>query len=133
MSNRDKDAFFRAEWYIPADDNKRDAQPHWHIYRTLQDKELPTDDVAVFQTFPLVEKVRDFGDKVATSPLKTELSKREKAPFDKFHFAMASSWHLNDEYQRTFETEQSLVDWLSRCVNYIRGQLNYISVREGTA
>ncbi len=132
MSDPEKDAFFRAEWYVPTDDNRRDAQPHWHVYRTLQDREPVKNEIIDFQ--PLTpEEVRDFGVEVAPPPLTTELPEEKEAPFEKFHFAMASSWHLNDKYQRNFETEQSLFDWLSRCINYIRGQLNYIAVKEGTA
>lgn len=132
IGDREKDAFFRAEWYIPADDNKRDAQPHWHVYRTLQDKEPPTDEVTDFHAFTSAEEVKEFGEEVDSSHPKTELAKKKNVPFEKFHFAMASSWHLNDEYQRNFKTEQSLVDWLSRCIQYIRGQLNYVSTKEGT-
>ena len=131
MSDPEKDAFFRAEWYLPTDNNRRDAQPHWHVYRTLQDREPVKNEIIDF--LPLTpETVRDFGVVVAPPALATELPEEKEAPFEKFHFAMASSWHLNDEHQRNFETEQSLFDWLSRCINYIRGQLNYIAVKEGT-
>lgn len=133
MSDVEKDAFFRAEWYIPIDDNRRDAQPHWHVYRTLQDKESVKDDITDFQPLTSEEEVSDFGEEVAPLDLTTELPDGKNAPFERFHFAMASSWHLNDEHQKKFETEQSLFDWLSRCIKYIRGQLNYISSKEGTA
>ena len=120
---------------MPADDNQRDAQPHWHVYRTMQDKEIPAFDVTdlgVFEPSPS-EEVRDFGEEIVPSLMETDRPKDKTALTDKFHFAMASSWHLNDEYQIRFETPQSLVDWLSRCVKYIRGQLNYLADREGTA
>ena len=133
MSDPEKEAFFRAEWCVPTDDNRRDAQPHWHVYRTLQDKELGRDDIADFQPLTLEEEVRDFGEEVAPPALTTKLPEEKEVPFEKFHFAMASSWHLNAEHQKNFETEQSLFDWLSRCINYIRGQFKCISLGKSTA
>ncbi|HDH04538.1 MAG TPA: hypothetical protein ENH01_02325 [Nitrospirae bacterium] len=131
MIDPEKEAFFRAEWCITTDNKRKDAQPHWHVYRIFQDKEFIKDDIIDFQPSSPEDEVRDFGEKVAPPALEANLLEKD-APFEKFHFAMASSWHLNDEHQIFFETEQSLFDWLSRCINYIRKQLNYISTKEGT-
>lgn len=131
MSDREKETFFRAEWYIPAKDNRKHAQPHWHVYRTLQDAELIKEEMADFQSLATTKEVKDFGKDDTPLAQTVESPEEKEAPFEKFHFAMASSWHLNDQHQINFKTEQSLFNWLSRCISYIRQELNYVSIREG--
>lgn len=123
ISDSAKEAFFRAEWDNPTEKNNKHAQPHWHVYRNVPDTESVKEEIADFQPLTVTEEVKDFGEHDTQLVQTKELPKEKEVPFEKFHFAMASSWHLNDEHQTNFETEQSLFDWLSRCISYIREEL----------
>lgn len=120
-----KEPYFRAEWHIPGENEKTDhAQPHWHVYKTTSDIEHKESVNFIISSS---EKTKEFGvDTQNDEPIKKEIYH-----FDKFHFAMASKWHLDDEHQIKLENDNFLYKWLERCIEYIMKQLLYISQKEG--
>jgi len=140
----EKEPFFRAEWFTPDDVNNPHAQPHWHIYGSLIRPELFPKET-IMDDFPAeMEEVKDFSEKIVAKTDAEEIrifgetdSSSEdtleliretvSAGSNKFHFAMAASWHVDDEHQRYFNNERSLADWLRRCIGYIQHQLHHIS------
>jgi len=110
--------FLRAEWDALKEDDVH-AQPHWHIDyvdAVLTQKESSG---LVFEIEP-----QEFGmghlEKVGD--LISELSK--------FHYAMASSWHVKGDHLVKLEDEDSLANWLEGCLGYIRSQLEFICCKD---
>ncbi len=125
MTDFIKEPYFRAEWHIPDENEKTDhAQPHWHVYKTPTD--IEHNESANFIIISS-KKTKEFGGETQNdAPFKKEIYH-----FDKFHFAMASKWHLDDEHQIKLESDNFLYKWLERCIEYIMKQLIYISQKEG--
>lgn len=118
----DKEPFFRAEWYAPESGDKN-AQPHWHVYKTVQE--------ASFADFEPnckndTTELKTFGEEKSVAEEVKAENKKQK-PFSKFHFAMAAEWHKNHhQHQINFHSEESLINWLTGCITYIRDQLIFL-------
>jgi len=140
-----KEPLLRAEWDILKDDNNH-AQPHWHVYKSFQIRNLNTtasdfeslieaDEVQDFGTF--VEKLNsnerenDFQESLEQSNTENGQVSLKENDWDfatKFHFAMASQWHVTGGTHRiVIDQEALLYSWLAGCVQYIKEQLLYVS------
>ena len=140
-----KEPLLRAEWDILKDDNNH-AQPHWHVYKSFQIRNLnatasdfesliEADEVQDFGTF--VEKFNsgerenDFQEDLGQNNTENEQASLKENDWDfetKFHFAMASQWHVSGGTHRiVIDQEALLYSWLVGCVQYIKEQLLYVS------
>jgi len=100
---------FRAEWdYTDAHQLNRHAQPHWHVYSVI-DKSLEEME----STFEPEPQVKEF------KPKRFSASRQ-------FHFAMGSQWHVAKDSHTCELDFDNLYKWLDGCVNYIRGQFDYL-------
>jgi len=116
-----KTPLVRAEW----DNNQGPgqvlhAQPHWHIYPSRVNREREKQQFVIepgIQTFTPGVKEGDFNG----------ISNSEWNKAEKFHFAMASRWHIDGKnaHQEKIDTGK-LPKWLDGCVSYIRDQLQYL-------
>jgi hypothetical protein len=114
-----KTPILRAEWdAIASDGRSKHAQPHWHVYSSPLNNTI----VLEYPKFSVETEVVDFSPEESTS-----LTGHVWERGDRFHFAMASKWHLDgvDAHQELLEQEK-LLKWLEGCVGYIRAQLIYI-------
>lgn len=103
----------RAEWNVPNPDViSIHAQPHWHVYSSNL-TQIQTDDSQLFRT---TIEIKPFED--------PEVKNRNLC--DKFHFAMASQWHISGRgLQRIELSQDGLCKWVDGCLNYIQDQLSY--------
>lgn len=100
---------FRAEWdYTDPDQAKKHAQPHWHVYSVI---DKSAEDFAY--TFDPEPKIMEF------HPHNTNTNRQ-------FHFAMGAQWQLAKDYHTSELNFENLCKWLDGCVNYIRGQFDYL-------
>ena len=108
-SDRLKTPAFRAEWdYTDSSKNQPHAQPHWHIYSII-DKSVE-DTGGTFEPEPQVKPFKAKG---------TDEIKR-------FHFALGSQWHLNRNSHTCQLDFSNISTWLDGCINYVRGQFDYL-------
>jgi hypothetical protein len=117
-----KSVLFRAEWEFPDKSNKiKHAQPHWHVYPGNLYR-------------PENSEIGDFKTKTDVITFKPEnmiineaINYSELENVSKFHFAMASRWHLGGKnmHQEDLD-EQKVIKWLGGCLDYISLQLLYI-------
>lgn len=103
-----KNAAFRAEWHDFNDTGCKHAQPHWHVYSVID--ESVREDGSIFGKEPQME---EFKPNILTSNRQ-------------FHFAMGSQWHLKSDSHICQLDFENLYKWLDGCVNYIRGQFEYL-------
>jgi hypothetical protein len=141
-----KEPLFRAEWDLLKKDNNH-AQPHWHVYKSFQAKDSDTKSIDFESLIKSIE-VQDFGEVVvdfnanekeddflAENTEGTNLQDNQEIPTEnewdsatKFHFAMASQWHLPDGNHRLVLAQDILLySWLTGCIQYIKDQLLYVS------
>ncbi|KKI98431.1 hypothetical protein [Prochlorothrix hollandica] len=140
-----KEPLLRAEWDILKDNNNH-AQPHWHVYKSFQIRNLnatasdfesliEADEVQDFGTcaekFNSGERENDFQEDLGQNNTENEQASLKENDWDfetKFHFAMASQWHVNGGTHRiVIDQEALLYSWLAGCVQYIKEQLLYVS------
>ncbi|MFA5397471.1 MAG: hypothetical protein WC346_15790 [Methanogenium sp.] len=111
--------FLRAEWDALKEDSVH-AQPHWHVdYMDVVSTKKETSGLALEtepQEFVGMGHLEEVGDLIS------ELSK--------FHYAMASSWHVEGDHLVKLEDEDSLANWLKGCLGYIRSQLKFICCKD---
>ncbi|MCL5035963.1 MAG: hypothetical protein M1269_02490 [Chloroflexi bacterium] len=118
-SDTNKDLFFRAEWHSPKNDNDTDhAQPHWHVHRAFEGIKEVYDSIDPIDS----SKPEDFGESIQSK----EADLKSLPSFDKIHFAMASTWHINEGHKINFK-EETLINWLGGCVNYIKNEIAYMT------
>ncbi len=100
---------FRAEWdYIDPLQTIKHAQPHWHVYSVI-DKD-----------------VEDMGSTFEPEPQVKEFKPKSSDTVRRFHFAMDSQWHMAKNSHTCQLDFDNLCKWLDGCVNYIRGQFDYL-------
>ena len=141
-----KEPLFRAEWDLLKQDNNH-AQPHWHVYKSFQTRDLNT-KAEDFKSLIESNKVQDFGEVVTdfnageqgdnfltenteVTDLKDNQEIIREDEWDsatKFHFAMASQWHIPIGTHRVVLAQEALLySWLIGCIQYIKEQLLYVS------
>ena len=117
-----KTPLLRAEWDCSDETGlSKHAQPHWHIYSAA----LNTKEGVGVSEFDKPLDVEPF------SPITnetTEFDETLQGEIDKFHFAMASKWHLEENFslQEELNSVEALTRWIKGCINYIREQLSYL-------
>ncbi|MGB0562662.1 MAG: hypothetical protein ACPGVO_12800 [Spirulinaceae cyanobacterium] len=143
-----KKLLFRAEWDSLKKDNNH-AQPHWHVYKSFQARDLGS-EMADFESLIESNKVQDFGEFIADFNVSekgeeflsedaelTDPKDQQNTPTEdewdsatKFHFAMASQWHISGGTHRVVPDQEALLySWLTGCIQYIKEQLLYVSGR----
>lgn len=106
--NMTKIPAFRAEWDCFDPSDHKHAQPHWHVYSVV-DQSVQVMD-GVFEPEPRLK----------------EFKPNTLNPSRQFHFAMGSQWHLDADSHMCLLDLDNLCKWLGGCVNYIRGQFDYL-------
>lgn len=111
-----KTPVLRAEWDSEYPDAAGlHAQPHWHVYSSQ-----------LAQTRP-GERAR-FRTLTDAKPFVPDGSERQRDANGRFHFAMASQWHVTGRGSHRFDLEaDGLYKWLDGCLSYIRSQLISLS------
>jgi hypothetical protein len=110
-----KRPLIRAEWdeYGLEGDH---AQPHWHVYPPglLPEEQNETRFDGAAQEVNLAQEEAD-----------PDSSTREWDQA-RFHYAMATRWHLGDHSHQCRLSENALLNWLPNCISYTKQQLLYI-------
>jgi hypothetical protein len=107
-----KTEILRAEWDCLEENLKqKHAQPHWHIYPSSIIKNWDSDEIQELMTDPL----KQFGEQP------------EKEKFPRFHFAMATRWHLGEESPHAEPKDvDSIIKWIEFCTKYTIEQLTFM-------
>jgi hypothetical protein len=103
-----KTAAFRAEWHDFDDTEHKHAQPHWHVYSVID------------------ESAQESGNIFGKEPQIKEFKPNRSTPNRQFHFAMGSQWQLDNDSHISRLDFDNLCKWLDGCINYIRGQFDYL-------
>lgn len=123
--DNNKEPLIRAEWdALKDDDDNNHAQPHWHVYKSFQTRDL-TPQTSDFESLIQPNDVKDFGKETNNS-----LDNQDENDWDsstKFHFAMSSQWHNKGTHKVILDKDELLYSWLGECVKYIKEQLKYVS------
>ncbi len=122
---------FRAEWDV-RDAKSSHAQPHWNVHAPQSMSAALAEEID-FETFAdgeLAGKGNTFAEFVQATA-----NARQSAPaavpayglsvdqMHKFHFAMASNWHIaNGKAGPSISTTEEIVAWISSCALYIKRQ-----------
>jgi len=115
--NTNKKPIIRAEWSERKSDC-RHAQPHWHVYPSYISK-------IITPLFDEVVQPIDFGQTLSDEEIKDKSQEWEEGK--RFHYAMASRWHSEDERAHQEEmTKEKLEKWTKGCLVYVKDQLSYI-------
>jgi hypothetical protein len=122
---------FRAEWDV-RDAESSHAQPHWNVHApqgmtAALAKEI---DFETFSDLDQAGTVNTFAEFVqaaanASQPAPAALPAYGLSvdQMHKFHFAMASNWHIpNGKAGPTISTTEEIVTWISSCALYIKRQ-----------
>ena len=127
---------FRAEWDV-RDAESSHAQPHWNVHAPQGMAAALAQDVD-FKTFSglaQVEEVNTFAAFAQAEAANASQPVSIAAPahglsieqMHKFHFAMASNWHMpNGRASPTINTTQEVVSWISSCALYIKNQFAFV-------
>ena len=108
-SDRLKIPAFRAEWdYTDPNQNQPHAQPHWHVYSVID------------------KSVEDMGGTFEPAPQVKTFKAKSTDEIKQFHFAMGSQWHLQKNSHICQLDFNNISAWLDGCINYIRGQFDYL-------
>ena len=79
----------------------------------------------------IIGEPNDFQEDLGQNNTENEQASLKENDWDfetKFHFAMASQWHVNGGTHRiVIDQEALLYSWLAGCVQYIKEQLLYVS------
>lgn len=108
-----KTPLVRAEW-DEADPAGPHAQPHWHVYPSALTKPEPL-------------SFDDAADALADPDGAAEEPPGGRLEGERFHYAMAATWHLEENRHQCPLSEDKLLKWLPGCVLYTRSQLGYLS------
>ena len=110
--DNDKTAILRAEWDCLKENlEQKHAQPHWHIYPSAIIKNWDSDEILGLMNNPL----KEFGEQP------------EKDKFPRFHFAMATRWHLGEENPHAeLKDVNSVIKWIEFCTKYTLEQLTFM-------
>jgi hypothetical protein len=115
-----KQPILRAEWSDKDPDSKH-AQPHWHVYPSYLNR-------VVIPLFDEGNQPIDFDSKFIEK--NGDIYPQEWEEGKKFHYAMASRWHLeNSNAQKEEITFEKLSLWIKGCLIYIKEQLSYVENR----
>jgi hypothetical protein len=121
-TDSDKMPLLRAEW---DDWDSEHAQPHWHVYSQQMQPHPLIIESELFRENAPPQKFQPETYKDAT--LKSSLAIAAPLYIERFHYAMASSWHLKDASTHRCElSRDALLSWLTGCISYTRNQLQYI-------
>jgi hypothetical protein len=128
----EKRPLLRAEWYCKGNYRQdRHAQPHWHIYSSLLNRDLTNStfafaEVNTAQDFLRQQQEADAEYFEAVSGDVQALGQNELSwpQGESFHFAMSSRWQTsvpNEELK-----PEDLGNWMDWCLRYISEQLEYV-------
>ncbi|MDQ3813051.1 MAG: hypothetical protein M3347_03770 [Armatimonadota bacterium] len=134
----------RAEWDWHEDSHKvPHAQPHWHVYTGFSDR-TRSEAVNPFyvQSDEEESPAMEFSSEMVAA---VEIDKPSKGWDNggdpKFHYAMAANWQAEPALGASgnsviYSCKQpigsvSLPNWITECIKYIRGQLEYLEDKKG--
>ena len=145
MTDEKKQPLFRAEWDTLTEKNNH-AQPHWHVYKSFQVRNLNTSPSSDFGSLIQSNEIQDFrelaeklnfGEKennFLDNQEEFDIENDDESLYEddwdfstKFHFAMSSQWHTGGTHRVILDQERLLYSWLVECVQYIKEQLKYVS------
>lgn len=127
---------FRAEWDV-RDAESNHAQPHWNVHapRGLASELALEVDFKAFLALEPTNEIRSFAEfEQAETPGRVQRALSAAPTYGlsvdqmhKFHFAMASNWHLsNGTSGPSICTTQEVVTWISSCALYIKQQFAFV-------
>jgi hypothetical protein len=121
-----KSALLRAEWACLDEDTRAPhAQPHWHIYPSRINREAYEDRTE----FKLKTDIQPFAPEAPVVESNNEFD-IEWDRSEKFHFAMASRWHIVGFDEKGAHQEEMQIDgllkWLDGCIRYTRSQFEFL-------
>lgn len=127
---------FRAEWDV-RDTQSNHAQPHWNVHapRGMALEPAPEVDFAMFTELEQAKEITSFAkfeqaevaEMVQSAPTATSAYGLSVEQMHKFHFAMASNWHLsNGTHRPSISTTREVVTWISSCALYIKRQFAFV-------
>jgi len=134
-----KVALIRAEWDSTNDISKdapglKHAQPHWHIYPsnvnpslTLLDSDLEHHEPVTYEFDPALAEDEKVVDNEESKEEFNEVVSEWNGG-TRFHFAMASQWHISgkEAHCEALDSSDKLFKWLDGCLQYIKLQLIYL-------
>lgn len=128
---------FRAEWDV-RDTESSHAQPHWNVHAPHGTAVVLAQEVN-FETFSGLQRtaaMSTFAEfQRAEAPIEDRPALTALSPsyglsveqMHKFHFAMASNWHMsNGKAGPAINTTQEVVAWISSCALYIKHQFAFV-------
>jgi hypothetical protein len=132
-----KRPILRAEWDCKEDYlNDKHAQPHWHVYSSLVNREKEYSGSLAFDE---VDSAHDFSAQQA-SPAQDFLAEPDHGQAadqqawlggELFHFALAARWQLPiSEPQNEKLDLLRLGNWIKRCLSYTLEQLIYVDGKQ---
>lgn len=127
---------FRAEWDV-RDTESNHAQPHWNVHapRGTAVELAPEVDFKAFSGREQAKEITSFAEfeqaetagEVQPAPTAAPSYGLSVEQMHKFHFAMASNWHLsNGTAGPSISTTQEVVTWISSCAFYIKRQFAFV-------
>jgi hypothetical protein len=127
---------FRAEWDVRGTESSH-AQPHWNVHapRGVAAELAPDVDFNVFSGLEQAKEITSFAEfeqaeaagAVQPGPTAAAAFGLSVERMHKFHFAMASNWHLaNGTAGPSVSTTQEVVTWISSCALYIKRQYGFV-------
>ena len=115
-----KSVLLRAEWDAPEEgDQALHAQPHWHIYQSAVDAKAGGGQVSFRPMADITEVKSD------TEPSYERGDNSLWNEADKFHFAMASRWHLDTSasHQEKIQLD-GVLKWIEGCLGYVKREIH---------
>ena len=128
---------FRAEWDM-RDTELNHAQPHWNVHAPrgeLAAGLAPEVNFKAFSGLEQAKKISSFAEfeqaeaagAVQSAPTAAPAYGLSAEQMHKFHFAMASNWHVsNGTAGPRVSTPQEVVTWISSCAVYIKRQFAFL-------
>lgn len=127
---------FRAEWDV-RDSESGHAQPHWNVHapRGMAAALASEVDFKRFKRLEQAKQITTFSDfeqaevdgAIQPAPTPAPAYGLSVEQMHKFHFAMASNWHLsNGTHRPSISTTQEVVTWISTCALYIKCQFAFV-------
>jgi hypothetical protein len=127
---------FRAEWDVRGTESSH-AQPHWNVHapRGMIAQLAPELDFQMFSGLEQAKEISSFAEFEQAEAVRAVHPEPTNAPayglsveqMHKFHFAMASNWHMsNGTTGPSISTTQEVVTWISSCALYIKHQFAFV-------